>query len=50
MNPDAHETIAKQLDAEAQFHEVTAKLLRRDAGQARLMAWYARVMAQLAKA
>ena len=50
MNPDAHDTIAKQWDAEADALEDSAKACRRQASEARLMAWYARVMSQLAPA
>lgn len=54
MNPDAHETIAKQLDAEAAWHEAQAGQLRREAAlsrtSAKLAAFYVHVASQLPKA
>lgn len=53
MNPDVHETIAKQLEAEAAWHEAQAGQLRREAAierqSAKLAAWYEKVVAQLPK-
>jgi hypothetical protein len=48
-NPDVHETIARQWDAEADHHEEQARQCRREAAHSRLMAGYIKIMAQVAK-
>jgi hypothetical protein len=47
QNPDAYETIAKQLEAEAEAHEESARTCRREAAKSHMKAWYYRVVAQL---
>ena len=49
LNPATHETIAKQLDAEADDHEKRARECRREAQLERDMAKYIKIFDQIKK-
>lgn len=48
MNPYAHETIARQWEAEAMHHEDEARKCRLEASRSRLMVNYAQIVSHVA--